>query len=79
VLSMWSVPRLYKRDEGSHSSIFILMTFLQLKMILTAISVYGDDTNLSFRSGSIDIAVRKLNSAIGILERWFRNEEYRLI
>jgi retron-type reverse transcriptase len=37
-----------------------------------AISVYADDTNISVRSGSIDIAVRKLNSAIGLLEPWFR-------
>jgi hypothetical protein len=31
------------------------------------ISVYADDTNISVRSGSIDIAVRKLNSSIGLL------------
>ena len=37
-----------------------------------AISVYADDTNISVRSGSIDIAVRKLNSAIRLLEPWFR-------
>jgi hypothetical protein len=32
-----------------------------------ASSVYADDTNISVRSGSIDIAVRKLNSAVGLL------------
>jgi retron-type reverse transcriptase len=37
-----------------------------------AMSVYADDTNISVRSGSIDIAVRKLNSVIGLLEPWFR-------
>jgi hypothetical protein len=33
-----------------------------------AISVYADDTNISVRSGSIGIAVRKLNAAVALLE-----------
>jgi hypothetical protein len=33
-----------------------------------AISVYADDTTISVRSGSVDIAVRKLNAAMGLLE-----------
>jgi hypothetical protein len=37
-----------------------------------AISVYADDTNINVLSGSIDIAVKKLNSAIDLLEPWFR-------
>jgi hypothetical protein len=37
-----------------------------------AMSVYADDTNISVRPGSVDIAVRKLNSVIGLLEPWFR-------
>jgi hypothetical protein len=37
-----------------------------------AISVYADGTNISVRSGGVDIAVRKLNAAIGLLEPWFR-------
>jgi hypothetical protein len=41
-------------------------------MTLTIISVYADDTNISVRSGSVDVAVRKLNAAIGLLEPWFR-------
>jgi hypothetical protein len=36
-----------------------------------AISVNAD-TNISVRSGSIDIAARKLNAAIALLEPWFR-------
>jgi hypothetical protein len=36
-----------------------------------AISVCADDTNISVRSDSIDIAVRKLNAAIVLLEPWF--------
>jgi hypothetical protein len=34
-----------------------------------AMSVYADDTNISYLSGSIDIAVRKLNSVTG---RYYR-------
>jgi retron-type reverse transcriptase len=37
-----------------------------------AISVYADDTNISVRSGSVDIAVGKLNYAIAILEPWLQ-------
>jgi hypothetical protein len=37
-----------------------------------AISVYADDTNITAQSGSIDVAVRKLNAAIGLSEKWFR-------
>jgi hypothetical protein len=37
-----------------------------------AISVYADDTNISIRSGSVDIAVWKLNAATAIVEPWFR-------
>jgi hypothetical protein len=37
-----------------------------------AISVYTDDTNISVRSGSIDIAVRKLNAAVALSVPWFR-------
>jgi hypothetical protein len=37
-----------------------------------SISVYADDTNISVWSGSIDIAVRKLNAAVAPLEPWFR-------
>jgi hypothetical protein len=33
-----------------------------------AISIYVDDMNITVRSGSIDIAVGKLNSAIDLLE-----------
>jgi hypothetical protein len=33
-----------------------------------AISVYADDTKISVRSGSVDIAVGKLNYAIALLE-----------
>jgi hypothetical protein len=48
------------------------MIFQQLKMTLIAISVYAEDTNISVLSGSIDIALRKLNSAIDLLEPWFQ-------
>jgi hypothetical protein len=61
-----------------HSSIFILMTFHQLKITLTAISVYADDMNISVRSGSINIAIRKLNGAIGLLELWFQKWRTRI-
>jgi hypothetical protein len=37
-----------------------------------AISFCADDTNISVQSGTIDRAVRKLNSAIGLSERWYR-------
>jgi hypothetical protein len=37
-----------------------------------AISVYADGTNISVRSGSTDIAVRKLTAAVALLETWFR-------
>jgi hypothetical protein len=37
-----------------------------------AISFFADDTNISVWSGSIDIAVRKLNAPEGLLEPWFR-------
>jgi hypothetical protein len=37
-----------------------------------AISVYAEGTNISVRSGSIDVAVGKLNEAIGLLESWFQ-------
>jgi hypothetical protein len=37
-----------------------------------AISVYADDTNISVRSGSLDVAVRELNASITLLEPWFR-------
>jgi hypothetical protein len=36
------------------------------------ISVYADDTNISVRSGNIDIAVGKLNDAIALSEPWFQ-------
>jgi hypothetical protein len=36
-----------------------------------AISFCADDTNVSVRSGSVDMAVRKLNGAIDPLEPWF--------
>jgi hypothetical protein len=36
------------------------------------ISVCADDTNITARSGSRDLAVRKLNAALGLLEAWFR-------
>jgi hypothetical protein len=42
------------------------------------ISVYADDTNISARSGSVDIAVRKLNAAIAFLEPWFRKWRMRI-
>jgi hypothetical protein len=42
------------------------------------ISVYADDRNISVRSDSIDIAVRKLNSAIDRLEPWFRKSRIRI-
>jgi hypothetical protein len=37
-----------------------------------AISVYAHDTNISVRSGSVDIAICKLNYAIALLEPWFQ-------
>jgi hypothetical protein len=37
-----------------------------------AISVYADDTNISVRSGSINIAT------IGLLEPWFRKRRIRI-
>jgi hypothetical protein len=43
-----------------------------------AIPIYADDTHISVRSGSIDIAVRKLNAAIGLLEPWFRKWRIRI-
>jgi hypothetical protein len=45
------------------------MIFHELEIILAAILVYADDTNISIRSGSVDIAVK--NGAIGLLEPWF--------
>jgi hypothetical protein len=36
------------------------------------ISVYADDTNISVRSGSVDITVGKLNYAKALLEPWFQ-------
>jgi hypothetical protein len=42
------------------------------------ISVYADDTNISVRSGSIDTAVTKLDTAIGLLEPWFRKWRIRI-
>jgi hypothetical protein len=36
-----------------------------------AISVDADDTNITVRSISIDIAVGKLNLAIALVEPWF--------
>jgi hypothetical protein len=54
------------------------MIFHQLKITL-AISVYADDMNISVWSGSIDIAVRKLNGATGVLNHGSRNrqQEYK--
>jgi hypothetical protein len=43
-----------------------------------AISIYDDNTNISVRSGIVDIAVRKLNAPIGLLEPWFRNWRMRI-
>jgi hypothetical protein len=43
-----------------------------------AILVYADDTNISVRSGNIDIAVRKLNAATGLLEPWFQKWRRRI-
>jgi hypothetical protein len=37
-----------------------------------AISIYADDTNISVRSGRLDIAIPKLNNAIRLLEPWFQ-------
>jgi hypothetical protein len=37
-----------------------------------SISAYADDTIISVRAGSIDIAVRKLNAAVALLEPLFR-------
>jgi hypothetical protein len=37
-----------------------------------AISVYAVDTNISVRSGNVDIAVGKLNYAIALLEPWLQ-------
>jgi hypothetical protein len=37
-----------------------------------AIYFYADDTNISVRSGSANIAVGKLNYAIALLERWLQ-------
>jgi hypothetical protein len=34
--------------------------------------------NISVRSGSTDIAVRKLNDAIGILEPWFQKRRIKI-
>jgi hypothetical protein len=36
-----------------------------------AISIYADDTNISVRSGKLDIAAAKLNNATDLLEPWF--------
>jgi hypothetical protein len=33
-------------------------------------TMYADDTTISVRSGKIDLAVRKLNSALALLEPW---------
>jgi hypothetical protein len=43
-----------------------------------AISVYGDNTNISVLSGSIDIAVWMLNGAVDQLEPWFRKWRIRI-
>jgi hypothetical protein len=43
-----------------------------------AISVYADDKIISVRSGGIVIAVRKLNTAIGLLQPWFRKWRLRI-
>jgi hypothetical protein len=37
-----------------------------------AVSIYADDTRISVRSGSVDLAVRKLNSALALLEPWLQ-------
>jgi hypothetical protein len=37
-----------------------------------ALSIYADDTNISVRSGTMDIAVRKLNAYIALLEPWLQ-------
>jgi hypothetical protein len=37
-----------------------------------AVSIYADDTSISVRSGSVDLAVRKLNSALALLEPWLQ-------
>jgi hypothetical protein len=37
-----------------------------------AISVYADDTDISVRSGSIDIVIGKLNYAVALLEPWLQ-------
>jgi hypothetical protein len=43
-----------------------------------AIAVYADDTNISVQSRSINIAVRKLNDAIGLLQPWFLKWRIRI-
>jgi hypothetical protein len=43
-----------------------------------AISVYADDTNISVRSGSIDIADGKINAATALLEPCFRKCRIRI-
>jgi hypothetical protein len=37
-----------------------------------AVSIYADDTSIKVRSGSVDLAVRKLNSALALLEPWLQ-------
>jgi hypothetical protein len=49
------------------------MTFLSLQPTPNlAVTMYADDACISVRSGQVDLAVRKLNSAIALLEPWLR-------
>jgi hypothetical protein len=57
---------------------FILMTPSVENDSNVAFSIYDDDTNIGVRSGSVDIAVRKLNAAIGLLEPWFQKWRMRI-
>jgi hypothetical protein len=58
---------------GPHSSTSILMIIRPLKTNShVAISISADDTNISVRSGRLDIAILKLNNAIRRLEPWFQ-------
>jgi hypothetical protein len=37
-----------------------------------ALSIYADDTSISVRSGSVDLAVRKLNTSLALLQPWLQ-------
>jgi hypothetical protein len=64
--------------SGPHSSIYINVIPSGEYDFNVAISVCADDTNINVRSGSMDIQVRKLNAAIGLLEPWFRKWTIRI-